>query len=60
MSDSVDDDVASLFKEMRHVRMAAAQIAHIGSAHQIGEARKALMVARRALYSLLAEDEPNG
>jgi DNA-binding PadR family transcriptional regulator len=60
MSDSVDDDVASLFKEMRQVGMAAAQIAHIGSAHQMAEARKALMGARRALYSLLAEDEPDG
>jgi DNA-binding PadR family transcriptional regulator len=59
MSDSVDDDVAALFKEMRQVGMAAAQIAHIGSAHQTAEARKTLIGARRALYSLLAEDEPD-
>src|ERR1700719_4468963 len=35
MSESVDDDVASLFREMRQVGMAAGQIGHMGSAHQI-------------------------
>jgi DNA-binding PadR family transcriptional regulator len=59
MSDSVDDDVASLFKEMRQVGMAAGQIGHMGSANQIAEARTVLANARRALYSLLAEDEPH-
>jgi DNA-binding PadR family transcriptional regulator len=59
MSDSVDDDVASLFKEIRQVATAAAQIAHMGSAEQITEARSVLANARRALYSLLAEDEPD-
>jgi DNA-binding PadR family transcriptional regulator len=59
MSDSVDDDVASLFKEMRQVGMAAAQIGHMGSAHQITAARSVLANARRALYSLLAEDDPD-
>jgi DNA-binding PadR family transcriptional regulator len=59
MSDSVDDDVASLFKEMRQVGMAAGQIGHMGTAHQITEARSVLANARRALYSLLAEDEPD-
>jgi len=59
MSDSVDDDVASLFREMRQVGMAAGQIGHVGSAHQITEARSVLANARRALYSLLAEDEPD-
>jgi DNA-binding PadR family transcriptional regulator len=57
MSESVDDDVASLFAEMRQVGMAAAQIAHVGSVRQIAEARAALTNARRALYSLLAEDD---
>jgi DNA-binding PadR family transcriptional regulator len=59
MSDSVDDGVASLFKEMRQVGMAAGQIGHMGSAHQVTEARSVLANARRALYSLLAEDEPD-
>jgi DNA-binding PadR family transcriptional regulator len=60
MSDSVDDDVAALFKELRQVAMAAAQIAHVGTAQQVAEARSALANVRRALYSLLAEDETNG
>ncbi len=59
MSESVGDDVASLFREMRQVGMAAGQIGHMGSAHQITEARSVLANARRALYSLLAEDEPD-
>jgi DNA-binding PadR family transcriptional regulator len=59
MSESVDDDVSSLFKEMRQVGMAAGQIGHMGSAHQVTEARSVLANARRALYSLLAEDEPH-
>jgi DNA-binding PadR family transcriptional regulator len=57
MSNSVDDDVASLFTEMRQVGMAAMQVGRMGSAHQIAEARNVLANARRALYSLLAEDE---
>jgi len=57
MSNSVDDDVASLFTEMRQVGMAAMQVGHMGSTHQIGEAHAVLAKARRALYALLAEDE---
>src|SRR3954447_8181424 len=57
MSDSVDDDIASLFKEMRQVGMAAGQIGNMGSARQVTQARGVLANARRALYSLLAEDE---
>jgi DNA-binding PadR family transcriptional regulator len=57
MSESVDDAVASVFKELRQVGMAAAQIAHIGSERQIAEARAALANVRRSLYALLAEDE---
>ena len=59
MSDSVDDDVASLFKEMRQVGMAAGQIGQMGSARQVTAARGVLANARRALYALLAEDEPD-
>ncbi|HEY1365834.1 MAG TPA: PadR family transcriptional regulator [Gaiellaceae bacterium] len=59
MSGSVDDDVASLFKELRQVGMATAQIAHVGSAQQTAEARAALASVRRTLYSLLAQDEPD-
>src|SRR4051794_32839239 len=59
MSDSVDDDVASLFRELRQVGMAAAQIGHMGTAHQATQARGVLAEARRALYSLLAESDPD-
>ena len=57
MSDSVDDDVASLFTELRQAGMAAAQIAQVGTDRQITEARSALASLRRKLYSLLAEDD---
>lgn len=57
MSESVDDDVAALFKELRQVALAAAQIAHVGTAPQVAEARGALAALRRTLYSLLAQDE---
>jgi DNA-binding PadR family transcriptional regulator len=57
MTGAVDDDVGALFREMRRVGMAAGQIGHLGSADQIGKARGVLAEARRALYSLLAEDD---
>jgi DNA-binding PadR family transcriptional regulator len=57
MSESVDDAVAALFKELRQVGMAAAQIAHIGTDRQVAEARAALANVRRALYALLAQDD---
>jgi DNA-binding PadR family transcriptional regulator len=57
MSESVDGDVASLFRELRQVGMAAAQIAHVGTNEQIAQARAALASSRRTLYSLLAGDD---
>jgi DNA-binding PadR family transcriptional regulator len=57
MSEAVDDDVTSLFDEMRQVGMAAAQISHIGTPQQIADARAALAGVRRTLYGLLAQDE---
>ena len=59
ISDSVDDDVASLFGELRQVGMAVGQIAHAGSTPQVEAARRALADTRRALYALLAGDEPD-
>jgi DNA-binding PadR family transcriptional regulator len=56
MSESVDGDVASLFRELRQVGMAAAQIAHVGTSEQVAQARTALATSRRTLYSLLAGD----
>jgi DNA-binding PadR family transcriptional regulator len=58
MSGSVDDDVAAVFNELQQVWMAVVQIARMGSARQLAEGRTALANARRALYTLLAEDEP--
>jgi DNA-binding PadR family transcriptional regulator len=57
MSESVGDDVASLFGELRRVGMATAQIAHAGTGDQVAQARTALAGARRTLYSLLAEED---
>jgi DNA-binding PadR family transcriptional regulator len=57
MTDSADDDVGALFREMRRVGMAAGQIGHLGSANQVAKARGVLAEARRTLYSVLAQDE---
>lgn len=57
MTRSVDDDVGSLFREMRRVGMTAGQIGHLGNTNQIAQARRILADARKALYALLAEDE---
>jgi DNA-binding PadR family transcriptional regulator len=57
MTGAVDDEVGALFRELRRVGMAAAQIGHLGSSEQIDRARSALAEARRALYALLGEDE---
>jgi DNA-binding PadR family transcriptional regulator len=57
MSESVDDDVATLFRELRQVGMAAAQIAHVGTREQVAQARTSLAGVRRTLYSLLAADD---
>jgi DNA-binding PadR family transcriptional regulator len=57
MVGSVDDDAGALFRELRRVGVAAAQIGQLGSADHIAKARSILADARRALYSLLAEDE---
>jgi DNA-binding PadR family transcriptional regulator len=57
MTGAVDDDIGALFREMRRLGMAAGQIGHLGTAHQVAKARSILAEARRALYSILAEDE---
>jgi DNA-binding PadR family transcriptional regulator len=60
MTGAVDDEVGSLFRELRRVGMAAAQIGNLGDAAHVARARGILADARRALYSLLAEDENDG
>ena len=57
MTGLVDDQVAGLFRELRRLGMAAAQIGNVGSSQQVGAARRVLADARRGLYSLLGEDE---
>ena len=57
IADSVDDAAGALFREMRGLGMAAAQIGHLGDPSQVAKARSVLAEARRALYSLLAEDD---
>jgi DNA-binding PadR family transcriptional regulator len=57
MTDVVDDEVGALFRELRRVGMAVGQIGHLGEPAHVTKARGILAEARRALYSLLAEDE---
>jgi DNA-binding PadR family transcriptional regulator len=57
-SESVDSDVWELFGVARQVGMAIFQIAQAGTAEQIAAAREVLTNARRALYGILAEDDP--
>jgi len=57
-SDSVDADVWELFGVARQVGMAIFQLAQAGTADQVTAAREVLTNARRALYGILAEDEP--
>jgi DNA-binding PadR family transcriptional regulator len=57
MTRSVDDDAGSLFREMRRLGMAVGQISHLGTAAEVARARDIIAEARRALYSVLAEEE---
>jgi len=57
MTESADDDTGALFLELRRAGMAAGQIGHLGSAEQVAKALDIVSGARRALYSVLAEDE---
>jgi len=58
VSDSVDSDVWELFGVARQVGMAIFQLAQAGNPQQIAAAREVLNEARKALYGILAEDEP--
>jgi DNA-binding PadR family transcriptional regulator len=57
MTESADDDTGALFLELRRAGMAAGQIGHLGSAEQVAKALDIVSAARRALYSVLADDE---
>jgi hypothetical protein len=54
----VDSDVWELFNVARQVGMAVFQIAQAGTAEQNAAAREVLNNARRSLYGILAEDDP--
>ena len=47
-----------LFKLIREVAMAAAQVVETGDEAQVAQAREVLASARRSLYRILAEDPP--
>jgi hypothetical protein len=57
MTDTASDDTGALFLEMRRTGMAVGQIGHIGTAEQVAKALEIISAARRALYSVLAEDD---
>ena len=57
-SESVDSEVWELFNVARQVGMAIFQIAQAGTAEQNAAAREVLNNARRSLYGILAEDDP--
>ncbi len=58
MSGNVSDQAADLARTMREVAAAFAQVMRSGSDAQIGEARKVLTTARRDLYRILADGDP--
>lgn len=51
-----DDSRASLFHQMKQIGLACLQIAHAGDKAQTEEAARVLSDARKALYTILAED----
>ena len=57
MAESDDDEIGSLFQEMRRLGMAIGQIGHLGTQEQIDKAREIVTKARRAVYALLADDD---
>jgi len=58
MSGADDDDLAGLVGEVKKVMMAVGQIGRVGNPGQIAAASGVLTDARKALYGILAEDEP--
>jgi DNA-binding PadR family transcriptional regulator len=60
VSDSVADGVLELRNLVGQVAGAAMQVTHAGSPAQHAEAVRILADTRRALYRLLADDEPGG
>ncbi len=59
MSGDVSDGAHELGKLMREVAFAFAQVMRTGSEAQMGKAREVLAAARRDLYRILADGEPD-
>lgn len=57
VSGAVDEQQMQLRGLTKELTMAAAQVAHAGSAAQVAEAHRVVKDARRALYRILAEDD---
>ena len=58
MSDEVSDEAHQLGRLMREVGFAFMQVMRTGSKAQMGQAREVLSTARRDLYRILADGEP--
>ena len=59
MSGDVSDEAFELGKLMREVAFAFVQVMRTGSEAQMAEARKVLVAARRDLYRILADGDPD-
>jgi DNA-binding PadR family transcriptional regulator len=59
MSSDVSDQAFALGKLMREVGFAFVQVMRTGSEAQMAEARKVLLAARRDLYRILADGDPD-
>jgi DNA-binding PadR family transcriptional regulator len=60
MSGGISDEAHDLAGLMRQVALAFAQVMRTGSQAQMGKARAVLDTARRELYRILADGEPEG
>jgi DNA-binding PadR family transcriptional regulator len=58
MSGDVSDEAHQLGRLMREVAIAFGQVMHSGGQAQLGQAREVLSTARRDLYRILADGEP--
>ncbi|HXU63013.1 MAG TPA: PadR family transcriptional regulator [Polyangia bacterium] len=58
VSEAAGDDVPEMFYLFKQLGAAALQVAGTGSTAQVGAARRILTEARRALYRVLADDDP--
>jgi hypothetical protein len=60
MSGDLSDTRVELGKLMRELAYAFAQVMRTGSEAQVAKAREVLVTARRELYQILADGDPEG